>query len=220
MRKVIVSMGVGAQSRLLRLMMATAVPYASRHGYDVHVVSEPLDGRRPPAWSKILALQRLHDDYDVLVWLDADLMIVDGELDIATELEPDRFLYLVAHATPEGELPNSGVMMLRACAESAAFLDEVWAQDDLVEHRWWENAAVARLLGYELDPPRRTGTTEWSERTKFLDGRWNAIPDARAEAPRIRHYPGYKTRTRAAFMTRDLALTASRGALRRLRRGA
>jgi hypothetical protein len=215
MRKAIISMGSGPQSRLLRLMTATVVPYASRHGYDVHLLTEPIDPERPAPWSKIRAFQRLQHDYDVLVWLDADLMVVDGRVDIATELEDGRFLYLVEHRTPEGRLPNSGVMMVRTGADCAAFLEAVWAQRDLIEHRWWENAAIARLLGYDLDPPQAVARTEWLRKTKLLSGRWNSIHDSPAGSPRIRHYPGYKLRTRTAFMARDLAVAAARGALGR-----
>jgi hypothetical protein len=41
------------------------------------------------------------------------------------------------------------------------------------------------------------------ERTKFISPRWNSIPDAPARHPRIRHYPGYSLKVRAAFMARD-----------------
>jgi hypothetical protein len=80
----------------------------------------------------------------------------------------------------------------------------VYAQKDLVNHRWWENAAVARLLGYRLDPvgPGRA-TQLLSEHTKLISPRWNSIPDDAAPQPRIRHYPGYSLKVRAAFMARD-----------------
>ena len=41
---------------------------------------------------------------------------------------------------------------------------------------------------------------------RFNEDDWNAIPDAPAPKPRIRHYPGYSPKTRAAFMLRDLVL--------------
>ena len=215
MRKAIVSMGIGPQARLLRLMTATVVPYASRHEYDLHLLAGVLDRERPPSWSRIKAFQRLQAEYDVLVWLDADLMVVDGRVDIASELEPGRFLYLVEHRTREGQVPNAGVMMVRTGDECAQFLEEVWAQEDLVDHPWWESAAIARLLGYELDPARPVTETPWRARTKLLSGRWNSIPDSPTGSPRIRHYPGYKVRTRAAFMARDLAVTSARAAIGR-----
>jgi hypothetical protein len=106
-------------------------------------------------------------------------------------------------------------MMVRTGDDCAAFLDEVWAQEDLVDHPWWESAAISRLLGYELDPPRPVRETRWREQTKLISGRWNSIHDAPAPSPRIRHYPGYKLRTRTAFMARDLAIAAVRSAVHR-----
>jgi hypothetical protein len=204
-RKAIVSLGAGPQSRLLRLARTTFGPYARRHGYDLHLHTEVLAPERPPPWSKIVALERLQDRYDLLLWLDADLMIVDGRVDLAGEADPDHFLYLVEHETKDGRMPNSGVMLLRTGDECREFLAEVWAQEDLVDHRWWENAAIVRLLEDE----------RWSRRTKLLPGSWNSIPDAPAPHPRIKHYPGYKLRTRGAFMTRDLALVWARRAVGR-----
>ena len=158
-------------------------------------------------WSKIALLREMATTHDLLVWLDADLVIVDRSLDIATELEEGRFLYLAEHETGEGRMPNSGVMVLRGGEQTIAFLDEVYAQEDLIHHRWWENAAICRLLGYQLDPVGPgTPTPLLTERTKLISRRWNSIPDAPARNPRIRHYPGYSLKVRGAFMARDLLL--------------
>ncbi len=205
MRKALVSLGTGPQARLLRLARTTFAPYARRHGYDLHLQTEVLDPSRPAPWSKVVALQRLQERYDVLVWLDADLMVVDGRRDLAADLGEGAVLGLVEHRLRDGGvMPNSGVMALRTGPDCAAFLQAVWDQEDLVDHRWWENAAICRLLGYELEPQRRGPPTPWRERTTLLDPRWNVTHDAPAPRPhRIRHYPGYKLRTRAAFMLRD-----------------
>jgi hypothetical protein len=209
-RKALVSLGAGPQVRLLRIARATFAPYARRHGYDLQLHEHTLDGTRPTPWSKIVALQRLEEHYDLLLWLDADLMIVDGRVDIASEVVDGRFLYLVEHQTKEGQMPNTGVMLLRTGDDCRAFLEQVWAQDDLMEHTWWENAAVCRLLGYELDPPRPARPTPWLERTKLISGRWNSIHDAPSTRPRVRHYPGYAIRTRTVFMARDLVTATLR----------
>jgi galactosyl transferase GMA12/MNN10 family len=208
--KVIASLGCGSQSLLLRLAARSFRPYAARHGYALELRTESLDSERPAPWSKIVLLRALAERYELLVWLDADLVIVDRSLDIASELEAGRFLYLVEHATKEGRMPNSGVMMLRGGAQTVEFLDEVYAQKDLIDHRWWENAAICRLLGYELDPVGPGAPTALlSEHTKLLSPRWNSIPDAPAQDPRIRHYPGYSLKARAALMARDLVLRGS-----------
>ena len=211
-RKAIVSLGAGPQERLLRLARTTMAPYARRHGYDLHLHTEVVDRSRPAPWSKVALLRRLQDDYDVLLWLDADLMVVDPARDVAGELAPGAVMGLVEHHLRDGGvMPNTGVWLLRTGDACARLLDEVWAQEDLVEHRWWENAAVCRLLGYDLEPLRRGPSTPWRERTTMLDPRWNVTRDAPAPRPhRIRHYPGFKVRTRAAFMLRDLAVTRLR----------
>jgi len=199
-RKAIASLGTGAHEPLLRLAARSFGPFARRHGYDLHLHTEPLEPSRPAPWSKIPLLRELLGRYEQVLWLDSDLVIVDPREDVPAP----RCMALVEHTTKEGRMPNSGVWALRAGADAVAFLDAVWAQEDLVEHKWWENAAICRLLGYTLDPLGPGAPTEWRERTELLDPRWNSIPDARARRPRIRHYPGYAPRTRAVLMARDL----------------
>jgi hypothetical protein len=200
MRKAIVSLGTGPQ----RIARRSFARYGARHGYELVMQTSTLDPSRPPPWSKVVLLRRLAREYDLLLWLDADLVVVDTSLDIASELEDGRFLYLVEHATKEGRMPNSGVMLLRGGPDTIAFLDDVYAQEDLVEHRWWENAAICRLLGYRLDPVGLTTPTALlTEHTKLLSPCWNSIPDAPVPDPRIRHYPGYSLKVRGALMLRD-----------------
>jgi hypothetical protein len=203
-RKAIVSLGTGPQARLLALASRSFRRYATRHGYELELRTEILDPTRPAPWSKVVLLRELAREYELLLWLDADLVVVDTSTDIAGELEDGRFLYLVEHHTKEGRMPNSGVVMLRGGDPTIAFLADVYAQEDLVTHRWWENAAICRLLGYELDPiGPGTPTALLRESTKLISPRWNSIPDAPAPHPRIRHYPGYSLKARALLMARD-----------------
>jgi hypothetical protein len=204
MSKVMVSLGAGPQSRLLQIAARSFRRYAASHDYELALHTEIVDPTRPAPWSKVVLLRRLAEEHELLLWLDADLVIVDGSLDIASELEDERFLYMVEHRTKEGRMPNSGVMLLRGGAQTIAFLDEVYAQEDLVNHRWWENAAICRLLGYRLDPIGLDAPTRLlSEHTKLISPRWNSIPDAPAQRPHIRHYPGYSLKARGALMMRD-----------------
>jgi hypothetical protein len=188
--KAIASLGSGDHERLLKLASRSFRPFAERHGYALHLHTQPVDRTRPAPWSKIPIVRDLLDRYDTVLWLDSDTVVVDPRED----LPATRFMGLVEHP---GLMVNTGVWSLRSTDETRAFLDEVWAQEDLVEHRWWENAAVARLLDSDAG---------WRDRVDWLDQRWNVIPDAKVRHARIRHYPGYKLRTRAAFMTRDLLL--------------
>jgi hypothetical protein len=213
MSKAIASLGCGPQERLLRLAARTFRPYAQRHGYSLHLHTEPVDRTRPVPWSKVPILRDLLARHEIVVWLDADLAIVDGRRDIAGELGDGRLMGMVEHTTKEGRMPNSGVWVLRGGDEAIALMDEIWAQEDLIDHQWWENAAICRLLGYELDPVGPGALTPlFTERTALLDGRWNSIADAPSPRPRIRHYPGFALRTRTAFLARDLGVVAARRA--------
>jgi hypothetical protein len=202
--KLLVSLGAGPQRRLLSIARRTFEPYAERHGYELALHDESPETSRPAPWGKVRLLRDAVREHEAVLWLDADLMIVDPRRDIADELTSGHVAYLVEHELASGRMPNTGVLLLRGGDEAAALLDELWAQEDLIDHRWWENAALCRMLGYELDPPRLVRPTPWLERTRFVDPRWNSIHDAPAPRPYIRHYPGYSLKTRTAFMLRDL----------------
>lgn len=215
--RVIASLGAGPQRQLLAIASKTIEPYARRHGYDLQLHTEIADATRPAPWSKIRVLRDLIDRYELVLWLDADLVIVDGSVDIASELEDASFLYLVEHRAKGERRPNTGVMLLRAGDEAARFLDEVWALDRYVNHRWWENAAVCELLGYQLEPAQPIRETPLRAKTKFISPRWNSITDAPARHARIRHFPGFSIRTRKALMLASLAEARARGVRQRWR---
>jgi hypothetical protein len=200
--KAIASIGTGPHERLLRLAARSFRPFAERHGYDVHLGTRSLDPSRPVSWSKVVLLRELLERYEQVLWLDSDLVIVDPREDMPRP----EFMGIVEHTTKEGRGPNAGVWSLIAGEEVQRFLAEVWAQEDLVTHKWWETAAICRLLGYDLEPLAPREQTRWLDKTTFIDPRWNSIPDAPAANPRVRHYPGYSVKTRAAFMLRDLVL--------------
>jgi hypothetical protein len=98
-------------------------------------------------------------------------------------------------------------MLLRSCAWSRAFLDQVWALDRYAEHPWWENAAVLDLLGYGREPARLVQPTSWLQRTKLIDPRWNSIELDRADPPAFVHRGFYDVTTRIRQVTGDLACT-------------
>jgi hypothetical protein len=212
--KAIVSMGYGRQEELLRVAATTFKPYAQRHGYTLELTTQLTDHSRPAAWSKIPLIRQMLRRYNLVVWLDADLMIVRGCNDIANALPVDRLMGMVKHTTHEGTMPNAGVWILRAGYETDELLSNIWAQEDLINHRWWENAAICRLLGFELDPLGPGAPTPLlTEHTSFIDKRWNSIPNDPSRKPLIRHYPGYATRTRKLLMLRDRAEVSCRRSL-------
>ncbi len=203
--RVIASIGSGPQRDLLALASRSLGPYARRHGYELALAGEVPDTGRPAPWAKIPMLRGLAARYELVIWIDADAVIVDRETDIATALRDDCFLHLVEHVVHGEPRPNTGVMALRGGEETIAFLDAVWELERYRDHRWWENAAVCELLGYAVDPPARLAPTPWRERTGLLPGTWNWTRDAPVRGAHIRHFPGFKLRTRRVLMHAALA---------------
>jgi hypothetical protein len=208
-RKVLCSIGFGRQEKLLRFARPTFEDYAARHGYDLDLRTEPLQHERPGQWNKILLLRELVDRYDLVLWIDADAVIVDPSKDIADELEDWRFLYLVEHSYGRFQVPNTGVVLLRSGERAKELLDELWNDTDFINHRWHEQAALMLRLGYLESLPTRPSELRDRE-TKFLGLEWNSTPQDGVRRAYIKHTPGRKPITRLAFMAKDLALARAR----------
>lgn len=222
--KALCSIGAGAHEPLLALSEPTFRAYARRHGYEL-VTSTHADPGRPPAWAKVALLRELIERFELVLWIDADAVIVDGREDIARRLEPDRHLALVRHRLGDQLIPNTGVLLVRSGPVARALLQQVWSATRFVEHPWWENAALLdalgyalpgsldpglsgrlhrvarRLLGRELRPCAPVRPSPFTASTQFLSHEWNSTYLDPAEHPRIVHCLGVPVEQRL----RDLA---------------
>ena len=222
--KALCSIGSGPHEALLAISQPTFAAYAERHAYEL-ITSNQADPRRPPAWAKVPMLREALASYDLVLWVDADAVIVDGTRDIGGELEPDRFLGLVRH----GDVPNTGVMLLRSGDLARDLLDRTWSATRLIHHPWWENAGLLDALGYELpgalEPgmrgrgqrlaarlagrePRRfrpARASQFTEGTQFLPLEWNSVYLHRADRPRIVHCLGVPVEQRVRDMRAALS---------------
>jgi hypothetical protein len=208
MGKVLCSIGAERQRALLAIASRSFRPYARRHGYSRELRTQSVDPSRPPAWSKVALIRQQLEQHETVVWLDADTVVVRGDRDIADELPDDRFLGLVEHVVAGRPNPNTGVMVVRAGDRAQRFFSAVWDATEYLDHRWWEQAAVMNLLGYDPETGQRVRESEWTDGVQWLDKSWNSIRDDPAPHPRIRHWPGYTLTRRACEMT--LALVRKR----------
>ena len=208
--KALCSIGSGPHEALLEISRPTFAAYAQRHGYEL-ITSTQGDPRRPPAWSKVPMLLEALASFELVVWIDADAVIVDGRDDIAAELERDRFLGLVRHG--EQAVPNTGVMVWRAGAPAVELLDRTWSARRFVHHPWWENAALLSALGYDLPSALEPRWRRLRRRrfrlahpspllagVQFLPLEWNSVYLDRADEPRIVHCVGVPVEQRARDM--------------------
>ncbi|MFZ0666198.1 MAG: hypothetical protein WAM97_10610 [Acidimicrobiales bacterium] len=213
-RKVLCSIGAGPHAELLAVSEPTFRAYADRHGYEVRILSETPAPERPPAWGKVQLIRTLLADHDIVLWIDADAAVVDLSTDIYDDFKKfeNAEMGLVAHTTGEADfpIPNTGVWIFKRTRRIRRFLGQVWESTSWLNHKWWENAAVLDLLGYDLSGGRlEVGTpTRMKDHTAFLPLEWNSIPPCPSPAPRIVHFPGLPLDERLALLV--AATSASR----------
>ena len=195
MKKVIVTLASGTHSTYLDMSKSRLIEYGEKHNYDVQIIDGVLTIDRPPAWSKILLIQKLLKDYDIVFWIDSDAVIIDSATDILDEIDLEKTeLALVEHSFGGQTHPNTGVMLIRRTDSILQFLERVWDQMDLINHPWWEQAAIIRCLGIdsEVVPVAPSSTSSRILiNLEFLDKKWNAV---RQDYPKgdvkIRHFAG------------------------------
>jgi hypothetical protein len=115
--------------------------YAMKHGYSVFDGSHLIETSRPPAWTKIRALQHLLDEEacDWGVWLDADTVIMNSDIKIESFLPADDSHDFLVGSDDRGGGHNSGVMLFRNTLWSKQFLDH-----------WWNMKSYVRPPGLSL----------------------------------------------------------------------
>lgn len=154
-----------AMHRVLHeLALPTFHRYARRWGWTVRAVDLPADGSgadpgaQAAKWAKVALLREALTDHDVVLWLDADTLVVRDDEDITVHLRPDAFQALAVEQVPAEHRvnPNTGVWLLRG-PRAAAFLDEV-ARVGRQPGPWADQGAVLAALGWD----RGDGSYRWA----------------------------------------------------------
>lgn len=168
--------------------------YAAKHGLTVECVN--LAGERPPSWMKVNALHDALGRHDRVVWIDADVVVLDHSRNILDELGVG-WQGLVEHQTECGTVPNCGVWV--ADRRMRPVLEQIWNAGRNLHHPWWEQASVLEMMGYTVSdaPTAMLGepTPLWHH-TTWLGPEWNHHPfDARrVDTPRFVHVTQYQDR--------------------------
>jgi FtsZ-binding cell division protein ZapB len=192
-RKVIASVAIGSHKELLDLSIGNLNDYARRYGYKISICYESLDPDRPVAWTKILHILNLMNNFEEILWIDADAIIKDASKDISEEVFQESDLAWVYHEYENQSHPNSGVMFIRVNAATQRLFELANLQRDLDHHPWWDQAALMRVLGLESNflP---IGKLKISETIHIAEQKlakeWNSIRQDAAQQPKIRHFAG------------------------------
>ena len=199
-RALLIRQADGDYTELLRLTHALHEGYADRHGIDFWSVRGAPQLERASSWSKALLIrQALQLHYELVVWLDADTLIVDPSVDLREAMSEFEIVGMCKHPLPWGGRPwhyNAGVLFVRNGEPARQFFREVWEAGPL-NHPWQEQY---RML--ELDQ-RSPGFVQ------AIDDRWNATVGCNpSPEPIIKAWHGYGA-GRFAAMQRELERLAA-----------
>jgi len=138
--------------------------YADKHGYTFVDASYLLNASRPPAWTKVLALQHLlqrtgeKEHCDWVVWMDADAIIMNANIRIESFL-PIHGDLLTTMDKPHGGW-NSGSLVFRNSEWSKQFLNDWWNMEDYVRPAGFslsgDNNAFKQRIRTVLEDPHQT----------------------------------------------------------------
>jgi hypothetical protein len=194
-RKVIASVALGPHKELLGLSFGKLSHYANLYGYEISICDESLDPTRPAAWTKILHILNLMPDFDEILWIDSDAIIIDASKDIASEVYQETDIAWVYHSYGGQTHPNAGVMFIRSNLATLQLFEAANMQTDLTDHPWWDQAAIMRVMGLESEvlPFDLKGPFDKIViKDQMLSTEWNSIRQDPSEKPRIRHFAGEK----------------------------
>lgn len=218
MTRALVTFAVGSHAPLQERSLPAMGRYADRHGYDL-ISRPPRMLLRPPSWHKITAVLTALDTYDEVLWIDADVLILDDSLDLADEVDEGAWQAITCHHTREGEIPSVGVWLVRQPMRTS--LEKAWQLTRYLHHRWWEQAAFLQLLGYRADPPpcQLVEPTELYLNTCWVGEEWNQLHlqyppgDQEPQSARMVHVgPGSPVDWRLQTMRELAALAPTKGA--------
>ena len=166
------------------LALPTFRAFGSHWGYTVQAVDLPRDGAaadqdaQRAKWAKLGLLRSALDDYDLVLWVDADVLVLRTDEDVADHLLPGDLQALCMEQVPsEHRLnPNTGVWLVRR-EGGRDFLDLVLRTGPR-PGPWADQGAVLAALGWDLGDElhhwARPGLgSPYLTRTSWLPTSWN-----------------------------------------------
>jgi hypothetical protein len=133
---------------MLEMVKEHSAEYCKRHdiAYWDFVLNprsdfDPLQG----SWGKIELIRRaMAEDYEYIIWLDADTLITDFNTDLRDAIQPGK-IGACWHRIPQLSHWNVGALYVSNTAETRAFIDEWLASYPPPADDWMEQGVFNRM---------------------------------------------------------------------------
>ena len=146
MKFAVCSLTIGKDYKeLMKKCTKSQEDHARLHGYDRITDESIFCPHRHPTWSKILLIQKYLSEYEFILWIDGDVMIMNFERKIEEfiNLLPKEKFLLIGR---DFQGLNGGIFLIRNCEKAHAFLADVWKRDDMSHKLFHEQTAMDDLI--------------------------------------------------------------------------
>jgi hypothetical protein len=120
----------GRWTRMLDVSASRHNAYAARHGLNYWSFRGEFQIDRAVVWNKIILIQwALVSGFDLVIWLDADTLVVNPKADPRKALSEGPPIGMCRHPIPWDDQPwhfNAGVIFVRNTALAREFFQRVW----------------------------------------------------------------------------------------------
>lgn len=175
MKKLFLTAGIdkdesGSRREMFEFAQSTFKPYAEHWGYDyraawydnINTDCWPgiIEGRTPlwrghgkrtsPCWLKIPAIAEALHEYDFVLYVDHDAVVLRDDKDAADALPREKSIGMI-NSFIGG--PCIGFVLTRPTSVSHLFWHQAWEIDAWKTADWTDNGQVLALLGYTTSAP-------------------------------------------------------------------
>ncbi|WP_052342844.1 putative nucleotide-diphospho-sugar transferase [Bacillus sp. EB01] len=192
----------------MEIMKPTVEYYGQLHNIDTLFFKELLLPKQKAKKHKVFLLYNLLKYYEIVMWMDADTIIVDPSEDIRKELSSNHVVYMTSYFGRDPLFPNSGVIVVKRDPAALEILEHIWKFKKKRRKGWWDQQAFLNLLGYKNRNVKilgYEGPTKYTSKIGFLHLKWNSRPNRKDVAPKpnIMHHCGLRWETRLKRMKKS-----------------
>lgn len=164
---------------MLKILKPTVKVYGKIYKIDPFLFASPQGlSSRPTSWDKIIIMNHLLQHYKTVMWIDCDAILCNPAHNIRDDLDPSYAVQLVTDFGISPLFPNGGIWVAHRNKRTFELFDLIWNYNEMIDHPWWEQAALLKLLGYEphYEGIRYHGPTKYTDWVGPLDYKWNSRP--------------------------------------------